>query len=293
MASTSLSLRPFAIALLVAGATFLRTTPSAADKANDKQQCVAAYEEGQRLRKGGFLTAARERLLVCAQEMCPSMIKRDCTTWVAEVEQALPTVVFEAVGAGGKDIVDVKLSVDGRVVAEQMDGKAISLDPGAHVARFEVPGSPAVEERFVAREGEKSRRVVGRLAGSQADVEASLPTAGAPPRPIPVGTWVAGGVGVAGLGVFTVFAIVGQSEKSKLDDQGCKPGCPEAEVDKVKSKFLVADIGLAVGVAGLATAAVLYFTRPTVSATETAKGGVDFFAAPTASGGFAGAVGRF
>ena len=285
-----MALRRLSSPLLALGLA-LGAAPASAERPTDKQQCVAAYEDAQRLRKDAKLTTARERLLVCAQEVCPVIVRRDCTTWLGEVEAAIPTVVFEAVGPDRRDLVDVRLTVDGRLVAEQMDGKAIALDPGAHSARFEAAGLPPVDERFVAREGEKSRRVVGRFGG---DVALRSEGPAAPvAAPVPVAAWIAAGVGVAGLGVFTGLALAGESEKSALDEAGCKSACDSNAVDSVKTKFLVADIGLAVGVAGLATATVLYLTRGTVSPTPAAREGVRFVIGPTVGGAMAGAGGRF
>jgi len=64
----------------------LTLTLAATAHAQDKQACVSAYEEGQQLRKAGKLTSARARLLTCAQEGCPAVLRKDCTVWVAEVE---------------------------------------------------------------------------------------------------------------------------------------------------------------------------------------------------------------
>src|SRR5437868_3814423 len=128
--------RRWALAMATGTALTTLLSPSisrAADKV-EKKECVAAYEEGQRSRKEGKLSEARERLLVCAQDGCPAVVRRDCTQWVGESELSTPAVVLEAVGDGGRDLTEVRVSVDGKPVA--VDGKAVSLNSGPHVVQF-------------------------------------------------------------------------------------------------------------------------------------------------------------
>src|ERR1700709_1044923 len=106
----SLKSRYFPFVLGLASAITLASGHAAAQ---DKQACVGAYEDAQRLRKDGKLTDARSKLLVCAQDACPAVLRKDCTVWIGEVEQATPTVLLAAKSPIGKDIVDVTVTVDG------------------------------------------------------------------------------------------------------------------------------------------------------------------------------------
>ena len=58
-------------------------------RANEKQACVAAYEETQALRKQGKLRLASERVLACARNACPAFVKSDCAAWLGEIEASL------------------------------------------------------------------------------------------------------------------------------------------------------------------------------------------------------------
>jgi hypothetical protein len=271
------------VVLASAGAAVAITAPvrrAHADDRPDKQACVAAYEEAQQLRKDGKLTSSRARLLVCAQDSCPAVVRKDCTVWLAEVEQATPTVVLAARSPSGQDAVDVTVSLDGKPLAKRLDGKALPLDPGPHTFRFELPSAqvPAREETILLHEGERNRQVLADFQPPAAAPSGAAGAAAAPssaplpapmrPAPTPVGAYVLGGLGVAGLGVFTAFGLLGLSAKSDLDARACRPGCPQGDVDAVKQKFLIADIGLGVGAVSLGIATVLYLARGEVPANE-------------------------
>lgn len=250
----------------------------------DKTACAASYEQAQRLRRGKKLVKAREALLVCVQDSCPEILRTDCTTWLSQVDASLPTVVFEARGADGVFLPDVTVSSGGEIVVSHLDGNAIAFDPGERTLRFEHAGAKAIEQSFVVREGEKLQKIavvfpdVG-APPSQSEAKPPVKTdappapssappisvtpsptrdAGTPSAAIPWTVWTLGGVGVAGLGVFGVFAISGYSDVTgKLSR--CDPNCPHADVQSVRTKYLIGDVGLVVGALALGGAAYIYF----------------------------------
>lgn len=250
----------------------------------DKTTCAASYEQAQRLRRSKKLVKAREALLVCVQDSCPEILRTDCTTWLSQVDASLPTVVFEARGADGVFLPDVTVSSGGEVVVSHLDGNAIAFDPGERTLRFEHAGAKAIEQSFVVREGEKLQKIAvvfpdiaappslpdpkppsktdAPPAPSSAPPISIAPPpsrdAGAPSAPIPWTVWTLGGVGVAGLGVFGVFAISGYSDVTgKLSR--CEPSCPHSDVQSVRTRYLIGDVGLVVGALALGGAAYIYF----------------------------------
>lgn len=258
--------------VLTASLAGAQAPPAPPDSGDAKQRCPAAYEAGQKLRKEGKLVSAREQLLVCAQDACASFIRSDCALWLGEVEQSMPTVVLVAESTAGGDLVDVRVRLDGRALLEQLDGKPVAIDPGAHTIRFESPGFEPFEARVLIRDSEKSRRISAKLAPSR-PVVAPVPTTTAAPvgvepvggdagparKPIPVAAWIAGGVGVLGLGLFTAFAVRGAGKESDLE--ACSPRCSPSRVDQVKNSYAVADVGLGIGLVSLGLAAVLVVAR--------------------------------
>ena len=101
-----------------------------------KQQCAAAYETAQGARRDGKIRAARERALVCSQDACPGVIKKDCAQWLNEIESSIPTVVFEARDAAGVETTKVRVFFDGELLKEGLDGKAASVARDRYRLRF-------------------------------------------------------------------------------------------------------------------------------------------------------------
>lgn len=256
-----------AIAVLI---TTQLTTGSAA--ADDVTQCVEAHEKAQEARKEGRLLEAKERLLICARDECPAVLRKECGPWLTEVSSSIPTVVIAAKGPGGAELIDVRVSVGERELATSLDGRAIEVDPGVQTFRFETAGQEAIDKEVVVREGVKNQTI--QVQFGPVAVEAPKPapvTPDLPPdadvsesRPIPTLVYVLGGVGAASLLASAYFEASGLSKRGDLDDQGCKPYCPKDDVDAAKRDILIGDIALGVGIASLGAATYFYMTRPSV-----------------------------
>jgi len=259
--------------------------------ADEKQVCLGAYISAQRLRNEDKLVEAREQLLICARDVCPATLKKDCTTWAGEVEQALPSVVIDARNADGGDVIDVKVTVDGKPFADRIDGKPKSINPGVHTFHYETEGAPAMDEKVAIRAGEKMRKLTVKFAGkgksppgaatASPDTSASsdspigpVPTSTGDKvegnRPVPASVYILGGLGLAALGGFTYFALKFDGQVSDLDK--CKPRCQQSQVDDASSTRTISYIPLGVGVVGIGVATILYLTRPTVETKGEAHG---------------------
>jgi hypothetical protein len=270
-------LRRLRSALRASALLVLLAAPSLA-RAADPQACVEAYEEGQKLRSEGSLQAAKERFLICADPGCPAITKSDCTTWVSEVDQSQPTIIFAVTDREGKDVTSVRISVDGKLLLESLDGKAKPIDPGSHRIVVELDGEAPVERELVVREGEKNRKVDFSFAPEQAG------GAGSGGGSISPATWVLGGIGVAGIAVFATFGALGLSEKSDAETT-CAPNCTDDEVGSIRTKFIIGDIGLGVGVASLAAAVIVGIVSASSGGDEVATLPVRIGGAPAPGGG--------
>lgn len=276
---------------------------------DEREQCAASAEHAQQLRDEGKYRRAREQMLVCARDVCPGPIKSDCGKWLTELDRDAPTVVFGARDNKGSDVLDVKVSMDGAPIQERLDGKPVLVDSGEHTFKFESKDGAVKEERVLVRAAEKARPIIATFPsaadaigdnnkGGGSGAGDKGPTTAATGRGSVVPALVVGGIGVAALGSFAVFGIGG---KNAVDDlQKCKPNCPEADVDSARTKLIIADISLGVGVVALGVAAYMFFSRPTVdtSKVQTAvqtkkKDWLRIDGGPIAGGGYAGIGGSF
>lgn len=274
-----------AAAVGIAGTMLAETTAWA----DDREQCATAAEQAQSMRDEGKYRRAREQMLVCARDVCPGPIKSDCGKWLDQVERDAPTVVFGAKDSG-KDIADVKVWMDGVVLTEKLDGKPQLVDAGEHTFKFEH-GGVVKEEKVLIQAGQKGRAITVAFGQSTTP----------PPPPPPqeegslVPALVVGGIGVIALGSFALFGIQGKNDVDDL--QKCKPRCAESDVDKARTKLIIADISLGVGIVALAVSAYMIITRPKISdhvdvkASRNDKPTYRFDFGPTTTGGGAAALG--
>ncbi|WP_437654595.1 hypothetical protein [Sorangium sp. So ce1182] len=237
--------------------------------AGDAEACFTASEEGQRLRDEGRLREARARFISCGSAACPALVRSDCAGWLSDVAARLPTLILSAADEQGQDVADVQVTVDGAPLAARLDGKAVEVDPGERVLRFERAGSAPVALRLVVREGEKLRRVSTRLVRSAGPVRgAGAPGGGAltpredqassPPASALLLPIALGGVAAAGGVAYAALGLGARADADRLRTT-CAPRCAEADVDAVRTKIVGANIAFGVGVAALggAVAALL------------------------------------
>jgi hypothetical protein len=246
-------------------------------RADEVRACVTASEAAQLRRDDGKLKQAREQMLVCARESCPAPVRKDCAAWLAALDASVPTIVLSAQDEGKHDLFDVDVRLDGVTLKNPLDGKAIPVDPGPHTLRFEAKGRPPVEERVLVREGEKRRTVTVQLPGAGAGAASGSGSgsgsgaasagagesgaSGATSR-VPVASIVLGSVGVAALGSFAAFGILGKNQLATLHETcGVTHSCAEGDVSAARVKLTVADVSLGVSVVALGVATVLFFTH--------------------------------
>jgi len=222
------------------------------------KSCVAAHEQAQTLRTQKKLHAAREKFVACAKSDCPVVLRKECTEQMEQLESSAPTVALEAIDDKGMGDPQVKVTIDGLVVADKLTGGALPVEPGEHVFRFErASDGKAIEQRVLVVEGEKNKKIV-------ADYQALLPKPETPPatpqpgpeKKVPVLAYVAGGVAVLGLGSFAFFSISGRSEESDAAKR-CEPRCTDSDLSPIKRDYLIGDISLGVAIVAAAAAVVL------------------------------------
>lgn len=161
---------------------------------------------------------------------------------------------------------DTRLSVAGVDIARDAWGKPIPLAPGAVEVVLTRPPAAPESQRLELRAGDKR------------PLELDAAIAAAPPPPPPPGAvsagsrrvlrpiaYLAGGIGVAGMGVFAAFGVMANGTYSQLEKDCSKAGgtrvCPstsQKQIDDGKLQKDIANIGLIAGAAGLATGVTLF-----------------------------------
>jgi hypothetical protein len=271
-------LRP---ALLAASGLLLLCGSARADGPSIAE-CLASSDASLKLGREHRLQEERVQLLVCASNACPDAIRNECIRRVDEVNAAIPTLIFEAKDAAGNDLSAVKVTMDGQVLVQSLDGTALSIDPGHHTFVLETQGQPPVQKELVLREAQKDRRETLSFGLPAAPPSTSQPLARPEPVPAPpppssehgggLGTQkilalVAGGIGVVGLGVGAAFGLVAVSKKSTAQSE-CPNLCATPDgVSKWSDAVSAANgatVGFVIGGVGLAGAAALWFTAPRV-----------------------------
>ena len=117
--------------------------------------CIKASEDGNELHKNTDLIGARTAWSACAASTCPAEVADYCRSRLVQVTKAIPSIVLAAKDGGGRDLLGVKLTIDG---VGHPEGIAIELNPGRHTFLFEAPGQQPVTRDFILSEGERDRR---------------------------------------------------------------------------------------------------------------------------------------
>ena len=269
----------FLVVWLAVGASFALVSPAAETQASaaptDRaQKCAADSYRGQEQRDRGAFVEARASFRACALDECPSLIRKDCGQWLSEVEANMPTVVVGAKDARGNDVLGVRVLVDGQPHPGNVEsGRAFALDPGPHTFRFEHSPDAPVELTAVLRMGEHNRPIVGTFAAPSSPVASTpAPVPEHPAAPTVVHTsfspwaYAATGVAVAGITSFAIFGALGLDQKNQLR-ASCGNTCSDSQVSPLKTKYIVADTSLGIGILAGAIATWLFF-HPSVDATS-------------------------
>jgi hypothetical protein len=255
-------------ALLSALAIALPARVAAA--ANTRDACFTAYEQAQRLRQDGKLRASRAELTVCADAACPRFVKKDCSTWIGEVEAKMSAIAVVGAHTSAAES-RVAIYVDGARLPDPLAGEPTPVDPGPHDIRYELDGR-FVERQVVVPEGDKSFSLildVGTLFPTAPQAPQAPRAPQAPqdvahpadtPAPawyarLPVPTYVLGAVSALGLVSFASFALQGKATEA------CAPSCTRSEVSSLRAQYLAADVSLATAIA--AGAGAVYFALTT------------------------------
>jgi hypothetical protein len=163
---------------------------------------------------------------------------------------------------------------DGVEIGSASFGTALAVDPGEHVIEAKAPGYESFSTKVTVRpDGDSQSVALPTLAASPVTAPAAQaatePKAEEPKsEPRAAGSnhtlaYVAGGVGIAGIGVGVVFGLLAKSQADAAEDdpelcpkKSCSPA-GRSEIDAAETKALVSTIGFGVGAVGIGVGVVL------------------------------------
>jgi hypothetical protein len=192
----------------------------------------------------------------------------------AELDPKVPRIVIHLAAGSPRD---VTIQRDDVSLGAGVFDVPLPVDPGAHVITAVAPGRAA--RKFPVTVGE-SERITVEVAPGEAPAVPPV----APPEPaastasvggehsVAGGGWqrpagyVAGGLGIVGVGLGTFFGLQALSKWSSAKSD-CGAGCPDgstarAEKNAATTDATISTIGFAVGGVALAGAVVLVVTAP-------------------------------
>ncbi|MFO0641985.1 MAG: tetratricopeptide repeat protein [Polyangiaceae bacterium] len=186
-----------------------------------------------------------------------------------ELEAKLSKVTFKLEGSAPEGL---ELRLDGRPMAVQSLGTPLPLDPGPHSLFARAPGHARGETPFVVAAGPSAATVVISALAAESPARAEAPQVSTPAPTAPASggkrlPWpavVSGVVGLAGVGVGTIFGIQAIRSKSEVDASCRGTVCSAAGLaanDDARSAAALSTVGFAVGVAGIVGAFVLLVVR--------------------------------
>jgi len=264
-------------AVLLAGAIGLFSRPARALDPTTAD-CLRASDASFKLGNDHKLRAERAQLLVCAHPSCPADIRKECARRVEDLNVQIPTIIFQAKDASGKDISAVNVTMDGEELAERLEGISISIDPGSHTFVFQTEGQPKLQEQLLIQEAEKDRReriAFGVTAGAgmpRATDPGGTAMLSTPERPPPsssaglgaqrIAAIIAGSAGIVGLGLGSAFGVMAISKRNLAHDV-CPDVCPQYGADDWSDAKRAGDASTVAFIAGgvaLVGGAALWFT---------------------------------
>lgn len=204
-----------------------------------------------------------------------------------QMQKLAPQLAHITVRPPASAVAGLVVKLDGVKLASAALGVPAPVDPGKHVIQASAPGRQSWSKQVeIDKNGEEksvSIPALGALGatarnkpttaqgksptGANATLPPPTPSSGSPDKRR-IAAYVAGGVGVVGLGLGSYFGLKAFSDWKTRNDN-CPGGhCNQAAVDAHDSAHtaaIVSDVSFGVGVAALGAAAYLWFTSSPAS----------------------------
>jgi hypothetical protein len=237
-----------------------------------------------------------------AQERGRAAQETEARARVAALEPQLSKLRIDAPPA---PIEGLEVRRDGQLVSAGSLGVALNIDPGEHTIEARAPGRRPWSTKLEIKSSADSQTVA--IPDLEA-IEAEAPTTAArSPEPGPAPTpdptrdrggsdktvgYVLGGIGLAAIGVGTVFGLM--AAKQAADSEDNPSLCPDKEctragrdeINAAKDKAFISTLGFGAGIAALAAGVVLVLTSDSGPSKQEARRAPRVVPSGGARGGF-------
>jgi len=208
--------------------------------------------------------------------------RADAESELAALTPKIPSITVQITGA---TLAEVSVQIDGAPIAQELLGEARPVNPGPHKVEGLRNSEQAVLELSLAESEHKPAVLVFHTPVAAAPLAAQTTAAPPPESDSHPGlgrqrtlALIAGGVGVVGIGVGTVFGFKSKSDHDEAEKYCTGSQCSDprgvSAGNDAHAAGNVSTVAMIVGGVGLAGAAVLWFTAPHASASTSARLGV-------------------
>ncbi len=239
---------------------------------------AACHEEQGKLASAWAEFLAASRL---ARSRNEGVRAQEATRRASVLEPKLSTLTVRA----RADVPGLAVKRNGELVEAAQLGVRLPVDPGEYVITAEAPGRAAFRATVIVKPNADgaSIEVPPLAAEPSAPPPPAAPAALTPATPAPAGApaaeaggrggrarpvlgYVAGGVGLAALGVGVTFGVMALSNYGAAEDacpghDGCSPGAID-DRKAAGTQAWVANAGIGVGLVGVALGGYLLFIAP-------------------------------
>jgi hypothetical protein len=187
----------------------------------------------------------------------------DAAKEVPAVERRLAWLVLRVEGPS-----DPRVTIDGVAVPNASLGARRAIDPGRHTIRVTADGFVSTGRSVTLSEAQEQELAIKLETPPQVELQ-ETPAAAAPPpeaehKKSQIPMWVAFGAGGAGVIFGSITGLVALNKHSAITEEcggsTCTPD-QEDDISSFRTFGTLSGIGFGVGVAGLATGTVLFFTN--------------------------------
>lgn len=135
----------------------------------DSGSCQSDYRDAVRLERAGHLLESARLFESCDQARCSAVVRRQCADRATQVASDTPSVVPFVTDASGDPVVDVPVSMDGDVLTDRVDGRAIPVDPGMHTFTVRTSRGVKRSRKVMILEGQRNREIALSFGSGHGD----------------------------------------------------------------------------------------------------------------------------